>query len=197
MSSLYEALPLPASSKCIRVIEVYPNSLETPHTDREVHGELSVINLEDDPAPKFTALSYVWGVYAPEPHHVRCGASRIRITPNNFAALTTLSKKFGNDKFVIWVDAICINQEDEEEKRRQIGMMGDVYSKAAVTYIWLGEGTPETDRAMQYLNTAGFLEFFKSKDGTIRPRPWRAALSAILARFSLTRHPYPLQSQFS
>lgn len=148
MSSACEALPLPASSKRIRVLEVYPNSLATPHTDRQMHGELSVINLEDDPVLKSTALSYVWGVFALDSQRIRCGTSRIKITPSNFAALTTLSKKFGNDKFGIWVDAICINQEDEEEKRRQIGMMGDVYSKAAVTYIWLGEGTLETDRAM-------------------------------------------------
>lgn len=189
MSNLYEALPI--SSKCIRVLEVYPDSLETPHTNHEIYGKLSVVNLEDDLAPQFIALSYVWGVYAPEqPRHVQCGTSRIEITPNGFEVLKGLSKKFGDEQFVIWVDAVCINQEDEEEKMRQISLMGDIYSKAATTYIWLGEGTPATDRAMQYLNAAEFLEFFESKDDIVRPRPWRVVFLAAFAQYKLTRYPY-------
>ena len=39
----------------------------------------------------------------------------------------------------LWVDALCINQDDQEERARQIAMMGDIYSHAANVIVWLGE----------------------------------------------------------
>ncbi|KAJ4288049.1 hypothetical protein N0V90_012065 [Kalmusia sp. IMI 367209] len=38
-----------------------------------------------------------------------------------------------------WIDAICINQEDLEEKSQQVSIMGDLYTKSAMTWVWLGE----------------------------------------------------------
>jgi hypothetical protein len=52
----------------------------------------------------------------------------------------------------IWVDAVCINQTDAEEKKHQIQLMSDIYSKAEVTYIWLGEATNNSDLAMDFLS---------------------------------------------
>jgi hypothetical protein len=58
----------------------------------------------------------------------------------------------------IWVDAVCINQQDLKEKERQLKLMADIYSLARQVYIWLGEGTHESDAAIEYLNKAGFQE---------------------------------------
>lgn len=38
----------------------------------------------------------------------------------------------------IWIDAICINQEDFEERAEQVKLMDEVYRKAAHTIVWLG-----------------------------------------------------------
>ncbi|KAF2731845.1 HET-domain-containing protein, partial [Polyplosphaeria fusca] len=153
MSDPFAAFPLATNSKCIRVFEVCPASSTAPEHDHQIYGELSVIDLNDNPL--FSALSYVWGVHSTTPHFVHCGASRIKVTPNCFSALVNLRKKLINEPLVIWVDAICINQNDDAEKSHQIPLMGDIYSKATSTCIWLGEGTAGTDRAMQYLATAG------------------------------------------
>lgn len=40
---------------------------------------------------------------------------------------------------VLWVDALCINQDDSQERSAQVQMMGDLYAKAACVHIWLGE----------------------------------------------------------
>ena len=61
--------------------------------------------------------------------------------------------------FVIWIDAICINQNDEREKANQISLMQDIYSTTNPTYIWLGEGNPGTDEAMYYLRSASFQKY--------------------------------------
>jgi hypothetical protein len=49
------------------------------------------------------------------------------------------------DSFFLWADAICINQEDEEEKARQISRMGDIYRLANRVYAWLGENEKDED----------------------------------------------------
>ncbi len=39
---------------------------------------------------------------------------------------------------LLWADALCINQNDESEKTRQVRMMGDIYSQAQMVVVWLG-----------------------------------------------------------
>lgn len=51
----------------------------------------------------------------------------------------------------IWIDAICINQEDKYELSHQLLLMGRIYANARETYFWLGEGDPATDKAIEYL----------------------------------------------
>lgn len=43
----------------------------------------------------------------------------------------------------IWVDAICINQEDIDERSAQVKQMADIYSAARRVLIWIGDGHPE------------------------------------------------------
>jgi hypothetical protein len=45
----------------------------------------------------------------------------------------------------LWVDAICINQQDIRERGCQVEMMGDVYSKAARVLVWLGPKSHDRD----------------------------------------------------
>jgi hypothetical protein len=45
----------------------------------------------------------------------------------------------------IWIDAICINQANSEEKNTQIPLMCDIYTQAATVVVWMGLSTPDTD----------------------------------------------------
>jgi len=38
----------------------------------------------------------------------------------------------------LWIDAICINQGDPEEKNQQLNIMVDIYAEAEETLIWMG-----------------------------------------------------------
>ncbi|KAK0705768.1 heterokaryon incompatibility protein-domain-containing protein [Apiosordaria backusii] len=51
-------------------------------------------------------------------------------------------------EFRIWIDAVCINQEDSEERACQVKMMDDVYRKAIHTIVWLGRGDQYTKDAV-------------------------------------------------
>jgi hypothetical protein len=51
----------------------------------------------------------------------------------------------------IWVDAICINQEDKKEKTAQVLRMHEIYTEARNVCIWLGAGVPETKETFDFL----------------------------------------------
>jgi hypothetical protein len=59
-----------------------------------------------------------------------------------------------------WIDSICINQDDDHEKSFQIPQMGETFQKADKGVVWLGEKTPDSDKAMAFLEFLGN-EFYR------------------------------------
>lgn len=161
---LYSEIPLPRLSKCIRLLDIEDATTETH--DTPVTAQLRVIDLETTPKPQYAALSYVWGEDSPtERYAISCNGCELRVTQNCLSALKHLRKRLGS--FSIWVDAVCINQSPKDvadEKEQQIPLMGEIYSRAQVTYVWLGDGTVQSDKAMVYLGKAGFLDYLCSTE---------------------------------
>lgn len=102
-------------------------------------------------APHYTALSYTWGdpkVRTP----ILIDGQSVRVTMNLEAALQHLRKGI-SEPLVLWVDAICINQDDEVEKSKQVTHMRDIYSKADSVITWLGDGG--SSLAMRWVSEFG------------------------------------------
>jgi hypothetical protein len=55
----------------------------------------------------------------------------------------------------IWVDAICINQEDNAEKSQQVQQMAQIYSKAIGALVWLGDAYEDGELAFDTLERLG------------------------------------------
>jgi len=146
---LYATLPLDPKLKQIRVLDVQP----TPDGDESpVVGKLGCVSLLM--TPEFAALLYVWGAFTKPPITITCNSQGVPVTQNCQAALQALRKRLG--PFTIWIDAVCINQNDNLEKASQIPLMGEIYSMADRAYLWLGQATEVEDNAMSYLQRAGF-----------------------------------------
>lgn len=107
---------------------------------------------------KYCAISYVWG----EPKfsenlEIKCDGdtSYLRITPNINDLLQRLRACYG--QIHLWIDAICINQTDEDEKSRQIPVMGRIFEEAKVVYIWLGHNDLMTRKVFEFIRKASRL----------------------------------------
>jgi len=69
-----------------------------------------------------------------------------RVGKNLHAALKYLRSSGSR---TVWVDAICINQEDEAEKMQQIRKMGRIYGQASTVLVWLGPAYLNSDLAIE------------------------------------------------
>ncbi|USP77598.1 hypothetical protein yc1106_04872 [Curvularia clavata] len=101
-------------------------------------------------AIKFNALSYVWGSPTPQ-RWISCNGHQVSITPNLHSALSQLLQQ-GFD-CLLWVDALCINQQDDEEKSAQVAMMRGIFSRAAKVIFWLGEEQDFDKDGARLMNT--------------------------------------------
>jgi len=50
---------------------------------------------------------------------------------------------------IMWIDAIYINQEDDDEKERQVQSMAKIYAKASRVIVWLGTAAANSDDAIK------------------------------------------------
>jgi hypothetical protein len=139
----YKALE---SADTIRLFCLEPSESSTPtsrdsilHVSR--HAELS----EPSAFSKYEAVSHTWGNSIPS-HRLfihnghDTDTTYISITPKVESMLQGL-RKLSKKRF-LWIDAICLNQNDEAEKSRQIPLMGQVFSQAHKVIFWLEADIP-------------------------------------------------------
>ena len=162
MAHQYSAL-LHADS--IRLLKLHPAD-----NDLSEHGlscALEDRRLSDDPS--YEALSYTWGQpIFPETLHTHNGA--LNITENLALALSGLRLK---DRVrYLWVDAVCINQDDTTEKGRQVAMMGLIYKTAHQVICWLGQSDESFGEAVETLKQppASASHLVSLKQVTLTPR---------------------------
>lgn len=137
-----------------RVMILYPAAYRDVPLQCHLH-EMPLMKIgtrkffKNTPSPTlYDALSYVWGDQS-ELSTLFCrvkgqsGYSGLTIGKNLDEALRSLRRT--NTAYILWVDAICINQRDIAEKERQIDLMAEIYENADKTIIWLGSQDPKLD----------------------------------------------------
>lgn len=89
----------------------------------------------------YQALSYTWGS-AETPCSILVSGKPLAITENLYVALQHF--RYSHQPRVLWVDAVCIDQSNHQERSAQVKIMRDIYARAKEVLIWLGEEV-ETD----------------------------------------------------
>jgi hypothetical protein len=149
----------------IRLLTILPGSGEQP-----IEVQLKVAQLVAE--EEYETLSYFWG--NPED----CGSitlnrTRFTVTINLQQALSALRSATESRRF--WIDAICINQDDLEERSFQVALMGQIYRRSKETFVWLGLSSGYTVKTFEFLkslptNRFGTSEMMESMEEQLKGR---------------------------
>ena len=131
----------------IRLINMLPVK-----TDEIISCQIETVSLDD--LPIYTALSYVWGDAADTRPILLDGHSH-EVTVNLERALRNLGRK-ASEPQKIWIDALCVNQQDVSERSQQVSLMDAIYKQSNNVIVWLGEWDLEAIISVQQTNR--FLE---------------------------------------
>jgi len=127
--TLYNKLPLDPAKKQCRILNLLPGE-----GDEQICAELHVQDLINA-SQGYACTSYVWGD-ASITKAIQIQDEKLEVTANLINCLYHL--RHPENTIALWIDAICINQKDLDEKSQQVGMMNEIYSGCSAVYIWLG-----------------------------------------------------------
>ena len=129
----------------IRVIHLLPGG---PSDDLAC----AVQHVSLDANPSYECLSYRWGhehsgsIMLGE--NVNLGLNQNLLDALHFLRQSDITR-------VLWADQICINQADDLEKTKQVGLMGEIYRKASKVVAWLGLPNEKTPKTFDFLESLG------------------------------------------
>ena len=157
----YEYSALDEDASEIRLMTLLPGRFKD-----DISITLKTVTLTKEHTPQYEALSYVWGskknpvaisVKARKPECSKSfslvGLSRRRtipVTENLAKALPYLRKE--DEPRVLWIDAICVNQQDLAERGHQVKRMAAVYSMASRVMVWLGPESQNSTLALRAID---------------------------------------------
>ncbi|KAH8707134.1 heterokaryon incompatibility protein-domain-containing protein, partial [Phaeosphaeriaceae sp. PMI808] len=127
----------------------------------------------------YDALSWCWGTQAEDSWiSIRKNGTQYAksVRPELVSALRALRHPVYDR--TLWVDAVCINQSNDEERNHQVEMMAEIYSKADCVRIWLGNPTESSTLAIRFiknevLQLQHFDELCESVEASVK---WRSLL---------------------
>lgn len=128
----YSYFPLSFASNQIRLL-----SLE-PAKERSAPLVCSLSKISLNSPPPFEALLYTWGAFGDDA--VILHSIPFKVTANLDSALRDIRHEISDR--TLWIDAVCINQDDVLERNHQVTKMRQVYQAASKVVVWLG---PETE----------------------------------------------------
>jgi hypothetical protein len=157
--SYFDAHPL--GRGMIRLIHVLPRNCEAESmgkTNRssgrpeqpQITCTIDKVSLND--RPNYTALSYTWGD-ASRSQQIIINDAVVPVTESVETALRHLQRD--TEVLTLWVDQLCINQNNYLERNEQVQQMNAIYSKAAQVLVWLGPAADDSDHVMDLLEWLG------------------------------------------
>lgn len=161
----------------MRLLRILPGLRDTPLVGRLIHTSIDASN------GTYVALSYTWGSEnMTKVLRLKMTKSHtyyaLRIAQNLYDMLNHHRHELR--EVTVWVDAVCINQDNIQERTQQVCLMREIYGRAAKVLVWLGVAHDGSDRAMADIQTIASrgLEFIDpsrynmSQIGSLLSRPW-------------------------
>jgi hypothetical protein len=168
-SKSYQYLPL--GDMEFRLIRILPERMS------KLKCEIVHQSLEDP--PDYVAISYAWGDGVDTKPLVLQGAT-IPVSASLYDALKAIRQK--KAEALVWVDALCIDQLNKDERATQVRIMGQIYSRAMSVAIWLGPEADDSALAVQLLEQVAHNVVSPQRIQSLRKYPDSAALFELFKR---------------
>lgn len=151
---LLEYRVLDPPGKAIRILTLLPGEFLD-----DVYLSIAHEELQDEKRTPYESLSYTWGPedQAREKLYIWQRTSGngsdvnvlqfLYVRTNLMTALRHL--RLSNTTRVLWIDAICIDQQNLGEKGREVARMGQIYNKAEQVLVWLGQEDESIPMALE------------------------------------------------
>ncbi|WPH02248.1 Heterokaryon incompatibility protein (HET) [Acrodontium crateriforme] len=130
-----------ADGDAFRLAVLYPGTGKTPIECRLIWES------SKHPRKDYVCLSYCWETIVRDAA-ILCDGHRFSVTQNLLKALHNLRRPTTN--LLIWIDQICINQEDYDERGHQVSIMKQIFSQAKEVIVWLGEEDARSEKLIEY-----------------------------------------------
>ncbi|KAI1390503.1 heterokaryon incompatibility protein-domain-containing protein [Hypoxylon trugodes] len=127
--------PLPSDGSMIRLVTILPGVKHKKVKCTVANYPFSKFSKGATGSVEYEALSYVWGD-ASITNPITLNGQPFRVTINLEAALRAL--RLQDKRRHVWIDAMCINQTNLQERNQEVRRMGDIYSNARQVIVWLG-----------------------------------------------------------
>lgn len=148
--------PLDSTKHQIRLLHLQP-SLERfseATSDRKsiqkIRCSFSLVSLQDD--AEYEALSYVWGK-AEATASILLNEMSFPVTGHLESILYYL--RYRDRERILWIDALCIDQNSISERSQQVSVMHEIYSEASQVVAYLGDAWEGVDSAFKIMAFAG------------------------------------------
>ena len=103
--------------------------------------------------PPYATLSYAWGD-STVTRTLSCGnGTTLEVTENLASWLQNWSPEVSKKYQLLWVDALCIDQGNVEERNHQVRLMKRIYKSASSLNVWLGDEADDSDRGCELVAT--------------------------------------------
>lgn len=163
----YKYKRLHSMRRRIRLLRLYGGGLSNPEITCKLfevefdQENQNIVRTEKGAAVEYEALSWCWG-QGERDHAIRIEQSgryyRLAVTKELSLALKYLRYRHRNR--ILWVDALCIDQQSHEERNHQVQMMARIYHGAVQVCIWLGEENGDSTKAIAFIHEVMKLETF-------------------------------------
>ena len=139
--------PLDLSQHSIRVFDLLPLDVSG-----KIQCRLRHISLTD--STNIAAVSYECGSPESQKHQIWVNGKSYHVLDNLHVFLANLLKLHPDDGYRnLWIDAVCIDSHNLQERGHQVQQMKHIYKNAANVLIWLGPSNARSDRLFDFLNT--------------------------------------------
>ncbi|KAH6713208.1 heterokaryon incompatibility protein-domain-containing protein [Leptodontidium sp. MPI-SDFR-AT-0119] len=125
-----------------RLVRVFP--------ERKTMIKCEIIHASLEHPPDYVAISYAWGD-AGHTRKIELEGSLVPISVSLYGALDAIRQKV--ESVLVWVDALCIDQSNKDEKTQQVQLMTNIYSTADSVAVWLGPEEDDSNIAAELLRS--------------------------------------------